>query len=233
LAEAKARPQDDAPRRVLADGLEDHGDAGRAAFLRIQCRLGRGTGPPLDQAEWIELQERADRLVARHGGSWLGPLWLQGYGAGDWHRGLLSARLDRHATPEDLADVLPWVDAVCLEVTGCEAFARAADLVSTVSFNHVAFLLRQPFREDLILDNLAEVQESSALGNLTIRWPPGLARRDPEPAQKAVLALGGAFVARLLDLPVARHLTPFGSGLGLPAGHAALVRATGIEPVAP
>ena len=60
-----------------------------------------------------------------------------------------------------------------------------------------------------------------------------MARRDPEPAPKAVLAWGEAFVARLLDLPVARHLTHFGSGLGLPAGHAALLRATGIEPVAP
>jgi hypothetical protein len=133
----------------------------------------------------------------------------------------------------DLADVLPWVDAVCLEVTGRDAFGRAVDLINAGPFHHVAFLLRQPFREDLILDNLAEVQESAVLRSLTIRWPPGLARRDREPAQKAVLALGGAFVARLLDLPVARHLTHFGSGLGLPAGHAALVRATGIEPVAP
>ena len=233
LQEAKNRTEDDAPRLVLADWLEDHGDADRAAFLRRQCRLAPGIGPLLTPAERTELLERADRLVARHGGSWLGPLWLQGYTAGDWHRGLLSARPNRHAKPEDLADVLPWVDAVCLEVTGCEAFARAVGLVNAGPFNHVAFLLRQPFREDLILDNLAEVQASSALRNLTIRWPPRLARHDSDTGKKAVLALGEAFVARLLELPVARHLTHFGSGLALPAGHAALLWAAGIEPVAP
>lgn len=233
LQEAKACPEDDAPRLVLADWLEDHGDADRAAFIRIQCRLAPGIGPPLAHAERTELLERVDGLVARHGGCWLGPLWLHGYGAGDWHGGLLSARPDRHAMPEDLIDVLPWVDAVCLEVTGREAFARAVDLVNASPFNHAAFLLRRPFGEDLILDNLGRVQASSALRSLTIRWPPGLARRDPEPGQKAVLAIGEGFVARLLKLPVARHLTHFGSGLALPAEHVALLRAAGVEPVAP
>jgi hypothetical protein len=107
------------------------------------------------------------------------------------------------------------------------------ELVNAGLFNHVAFLLRQPFREDLIVSQLAQVQESSALRSLTIRWPPGLARRDPEPGQKAVLAVGEAFVARLLKLPVARHLTHFGSGLALPTEHVALLRAAGIKPVAP
>jgi uncharacterized protein (TIGR02996 family) len=79
LQEAKAHPEDDAPRLVLADWLEDHGDPDRAAFIRIQCHLARGIGPPLTQTARTELQDRADGLVARHGGSWLGPLWLHGY----------------------------------------------------------------------------------------------------------------------------------------------------------
>jgi hypothetical protein len=157
---------------------------------------------------------------------------LHGYAAGDWHRGLLTARSDRHAKPEDLADVLPWVDAVCLEVTGREAFARAVDLANADRFNHVAFLLRQPFREDLIVGHLAWIKESAALRSLTIRWPPGLARRDPELGGKAVLAVGERLLARLLKLPLARHLTHFGSGLALPADHVALLRAGGVEPVA-
>jgi uncharacterized protein (TIGR02996 family) len=233
LQEAKSRPDDDAPRLVLADWLDEHADHDRADFLRVQCRLGPGTGSPLAQAERNELQELADALVARHGGCWLGPLWLHGYGAGDWHRGLLSARPDRRATPAELADVLPWVDALFLEVTGKEAFGRAVDLANSGPFNHLALLLRQPFREGLILDNLAQVQESSTLRSLTFRWPPGLARHDPEPGGKAVLAVGPTFFARLIDLPLARHLTHFGSGLALPAEHVALLRATGVEPVAP
>jgi uncharacterized protein (TIGR02996 family) len=55
LQEAKAHPEDDAPRLVLADRLDEHGDADRAAFIRIQCRLAPGTGPPLDQAQRTEL----------------------------------------------------------------------------------------------------------------------------------------------------------------------------------
>jgi uncharacterized protein (TIGR02996 family) len=231
LQEAKARPEDDAARLVLADWLEEHEDHDRADFIRLQCRPAHDTGPSLAQAERTEPQERADALVARHGGCWLGPLWLHGYGAGDWHRGLLSARPDRRATPDELADILPWVDAVCMEVTGHEAFARAVDLANSGPFNHLAFHLRQPFREDLILHYLAQVEESSALRSLTFRWPPGLARRDPEPGGKAVLAVGEGFVARLLGLPVAQHLTHLASGLALPAGHAGLLPAAGIEPV--
>jgi hypothetical protein len=84
-----------------------------------------------------------------------------------------------------------------------------------------------------IRGHLAQVQEPFAIRSLTLRWPPGLARRDLGPGQKAVLAAREGFVARLLDLPVARHLTHFGSGLALPAEHVALLRAARIEPVAP
>jgi len=32
-------PDDDAPRLVYADWLDDHGDADRAEFIRVQCRM--------------------------------------------------------------------------------------------------------------------------------------------------------------------------------------------------
>ncbi len=41
LAAACARPDDDTPRLVLADWLDDHGDAARAAFVRAQVELAR------------------------------------------------------------------------------------------------------------------------------------------------------------------------------------------------
>src|SRR5688572_28662041 len=38
---AAAEPHDDLPRLVLADWLEEHGEAGRAAFLRAGVALAR------------------------------------------------------------------------------------------------------------------------------------------------------------------------------------------------
>jgi uncharacterized protein (TIGR02996 family) len=38
LAEILANPDDDAPRLIYADWLEEHGDLDRATFIRIQIR---------------------------------------------------------------------------------------------------------------------------------------------------------------------------------------------------
>lgn len=40
------RPEDDTPRLVLADYLDDHGEPERAAFIRVQVELARTPGPP-------------------------------------------------------------------------------------------------------------------------------------------------------------------------------------------
>jgi uncharacterized protein (TIGR02996 family) len=44
-------PEDDAPRLVYADWLEEHGDADRAAFIRVQVQLARlpGNDPARDR----------------------------------------------------------------------------------------------------------------------------------------------------------------------------------------
>src|SRR5262245_58863227 len=39
IAEA---PDDDGPRLVYADWLEEHGDPARAEFIRVRCELGDG-----------------------------------------------------------------------------------------------------------------------------------------------------------------------------------------------
>jgi len=36
-------PEDNTPRLVLADWLEDQGDGVRAEFIRLQCRLAPGS----------------------------------------------------------------------------------------------------------------------------------------------------------------------------------------------
>jgi uncharacterized protein (TIGR02996 family) len=58
LARILASPEDDAPRLVYADWLDEHGEPARAEFIRVQCELARtrvhpdghtdftGIGPP-------------------------------------------------------------------------------------------------------------------------------------------------------------------------------------------
>src|SRR4051794_15056639 len=102
LRAARERPEDDSPRLVLADWLEERGDDPRAAFLRLQCHISCNVAVTDEVG-----RDRVAELVARFGGGWLGPLWRHG---GLWHRGLLSVELDRLRVPEGLDEMLPWVD---------------------------------------------------------------------------------------------------------------------------
>jgi uncharacterized protein (TIGR02996 family) len=72
LADIIANPDDDAPRLVYADWLEDHGQPGRAAFIRIQCELARDALRPDTRREDLEAKER--ELLRRHRRDWLRPL---------------------------------------------------------------------------------------------------------------------------------------------------------------
>jgi uncharacterized protein (TIGR02996 family) len=63
-----AHPDDDTPRLVYADWLEEHGDPDRAEFIRLQCEYAR-VGPHAPGAR--ALAGRADELWAEHGHWWL------------------------------------------------------------------------------------------------------------------------------------------------------------------
>jgi uncharacterized protein (TIGR02996 family) len=45
--------EDDTPRLVYADWLEEHGNADRAEFIRVQCELARMTNPPTSWNEQV------------------------------------------------------------------------------------------------------------------------------------------------------------------------------------
>jgi uncharacterized protein (TIGR02996 family) len=54
LADIQANPDDDRPRLVFADWLEDHGDPARAEFIRVQAlwaRFGDNVYPQRRQTE--------------------------------------------------------------------------------------------------------------------------------------------------------------------------------------
>jgi uncharacterized protein (TIGR02996 family) len=66
-------PDDDAPRLIYADWLEEHGQADRAEFIRIQCQFARllVTGPKPDMGG---LLSRTVDLLREHWSEWVGPL---------------------------------------------------------------------------------------------------------------------------------------------------------------
>jgi len=65
LAAIAAAPDDDLPRLVFADWLDERGDAARAEFVRLQCAAARGE---------LADHDRIAALEAEHGTAWLGPL---------------------------------------------------------------------------------------------------------------------------------------------------------------
>src|SRR5690242_9635328 len=77
--------ENDTPRLVYADWLEERGDP-RGEFIRVQCRLARTA--PGDERTALQQHER--RLLERHQDEWLGPLrpLLSGW---TFRRGFLDA----------------------------------------------------------------------------------------------------------------------------------------------
>jgi uncharacterized protein (TIGR02996 family) len=66
-----AAPDDDAPRLIYADWLDEQGECDRAEFIRVQCALARG-GWEGDRGP--ELRRRERELLRRHEGAWVGAL---------------------------------------------------------------------------------------------------------------------------------------------------------------
>ena len=56
LAAIAANPDDDTPRLIFADWLEEHGEPERAEFVRVQVELAARSGPPFPDArgrQWL------------------------------------------------------------------------------------------------------------------------------------------------------------------------------------
>src|SRR5262249_3843859 len=70
LQAIREAPEEDAPRLVYADWLEDHGDPDRAEFIRLQVERGHEPGEP----HWRYLPPREQELLRKHQKAWLGPL---------------------------------------------------------------------------------------------------------------------------------------------------------------
>jgi uncharacterized protein (TIGR02996 family) len=64
-------PDDDTPRLVFADWLEEHGDPVRAEFIRVQCAFAKMKDVAWDDPEKRTLRRRADDLLMKHRNGWL------------------------------------------------------------------------------------------------------------------------------------------------------------------
>jgi uncharacterized protein (TIGR02996 family) len=63
----REHPDDDGPRLVFADWLEEHGDTARAEFIRVQCEAA---GLPRHHPRRELLRQRAAVLREAHGRAW-------------------------------------------------------------------------------------------------------------------------------------------------------------------
>src|SRR5208282_4785763 len=78
-------PDDDMPRLVYADWLEENGQAERAEFTRLKIGLEGETGDKRN-----EMEQRAGQLLRQHRREWLAPLPQEETGIewdANWPRG--------------------------------------------------------------------------------------------------------------------------------------------------
>jgi uncharacterized protein (TIGR02996 family) len=162
LQAVRDNPEDDTPRLVYADWLEEHGDTGaaaRAEFIRVQVALAR---LPPDDPQRPALAVRESALLAEHKATWLRELPDLTYiHWGEFHRGFVAsisclvASLRDHgadafaAVPiEHVRFFGPMRVAVAQELAGVEWLARILrlDLKShQIGGQGLAAILQSPF----------------------------------------------------------------------------------------
>src|SRR5205814_2983442 len=84
LRAIRDRPDDDLPRLVYADYLDERGDP-RGEFIRLQCEVARADGSP---PRARELVRRGAELLDRYDAAWAGLLAEAAYQA-TFHRGFV------------------------------------------------------------------------------------------------------------------------------------------------
>ncbi len=111
-------PDDDTPRLVFADWLEENGDLERAEFIRLQVRLAPSDAPRWDDPEG---SARMNQLERAHGEAWRAELpKVDGAGFCSWFK-------------RGFVDTLAVKDVGALVAHAAELFAAAP--VHTVIFD--------------------------------------------------------------------------------------------------
>ncbi|MBA4068200.1 MAG: hypothetical protein C0501_31765 [Isosphaera sp.] len=110
LAAILADPDDDTPRLVYADWLDEHGRHDRAEFIRLQCP----TGPAADDPS---AEDRAAELEERNRGRWLAGLPAFADAHWEFRRGfpeILTAPIELLLERYEAFARVPWTRGLCL-----------------------------------------------------------------------------------------------------------------------
>src|SRR5262245_29039691 len=86
--DVQEHPDDDGVRLVYADWLEEHGEAARAEFLRVDCERERLDE---DDPRRHQLEDRRLELLGDHRAAWLAGLPTWEGCAWEFRRGLVAA----------------------------------------------------------------------------------------------------------------------------------------------
>jgi uncharacterized protein (TIGR02996 family) len=81
-------PDDDAPRLIYADWLDEHGNADRAEFIRLQCDI---YSTPMPEKHWSALVDRARTLLGNNEKLWMQELpdRTPSWSTGPFYRGFI------------------------------------------------------------------------------------------------------------------------------------------------
>jgi uncharacterized protein (TIGR02996 family) len=166
LSACKEQPQEDTPRLVLGDWLEEHGEPERAELVRVQCRLARSEEGP----DWPALQARERELLRQSHQTLLAPLGRPG-----WYyrlrRGLV--RLDARGNKASvkallaLAQTEAWAWVEHLSLTGMTPKAMA-DLAGSPILAEVRELGAGPPGADEVARVVASTPAFAGLRSLSL-----------------------------------------------------------------
>lgn len=196
LQAIREAPQDDTPRLVYADWLDENGDADRAEFIRVQCALARLE--PAD-ARYVDLHLRQMEMLARHERDWLGD-WADRLVRWDFHRGLL--------------------DAVTIRP---EAFLREGlDLFAHHPVRRVAFVNGEG--ESLEAALVKEVVAAPAMRFVSALETAGCRPDEPMWAMYSGIVDTGAWLKALADAPHVTQLEELSLAGGTRSGREAIPR---------
>jgi uncharacterized protein (TIGR02996 family) len=179
LRDIRERPEDDAPRLIYADWLEEHGPPGgadRAAFIRLQCRAA---ALPAEDDDRPELERQARLLLRQHRDSWLGALGELIHDA-QFRRGFVEGVevlgktfLERPAElferePIRHVTLLDVNDSRLLWLTGCPFLDRIEGLVVQPPHSLFGVPVRDHVRTDEIVEELARSPHLRGLRSLDL-----------------------------------------------------------------
>ncbi|HJZ89258.1 MAG TPA: TIGR02996 domain-containing protein [Gemmataceae bacterium] len=178
-----AAPDDDAPRLVFADWLDEHGEPDQAEFIRLQCATDRL--PPTSR-RWQSLHDRAQRLLRDWRADWAASTMERVLRA-DFRRGFVDGvtlTIDHFVSGAD--DLLALEPIRMWEFREVAFFHRSPPLTSLAlhpAFDRVRGLAVGEFAPDELVTAIAGSPHLNGLRSLSISYH----RPGPE-ALKALFA---------------------------------------------